>query len=109
MKLFGSCAVTALETTLAGFNSQHPEITVAVKKLGTADVKSRVFAACFVGGTGLPDIFQFQNVEMELITARFPDCAVDLTPLGFDAKTQVTFLDFKLFARRQGDRMIGMP
>ncbi len=133
MKIFGTCAVAALclsaglvqaeeitvwswgsaapalDATLEGFNAKHPDITVKVEHLGYSDVKSRVLAACAAGGTGLPDVFQFQNVEMELIGAQFPDCAADLVPLGFDAEAQAQFPEFKLFALRQGDRMIGMP
>lgn len=102
-------AAPALEAVVAGFNVKHPEVKVTVEKLGYADVKSRVLAACAAGGVGLPDAFQFQNVEMELITAQFPDCAADLVPLGFDAKAQDAFPEFKLFALRDGERMLGMP
>lgn len=102
-------AAPALEATLEGFNAQNPDIKVTVEKLGYADVKSRVLAACAAGGTGLPDVFQFQNTEMELVTAQFPDCAADLVPLGFTAEKQAAFPEFKLFALRQGDRVVGMP
>ncbi|MGQ7843078.1 extracellular solute-binding protein [Granulosicoccus sp. 3-233] len=102
-------AAPALEATLEGFNALHPDIKVTVDKLGYSDVKSRVLAACAAGGTGLPDLFQFQNTEMELITAQFPDCAADLVPLGFDADQQAAFPEFKMFALRQGDRVVGMP
>ncbi len=102
-------AAPALEATLEGFNALHPDIKLTVDKLGYSDVKSRVLAACAAGGTGLPDLFQFQNTEMELITAQFPDCAADLVPLGFDADQQAAFPEFKMFALRQGDRVVGMP
>ncbi len=102
-------AAPALQATLEGFNAQHPDITVSVEKLGYSDVKSRVLAACSAGGTGLPDVFQFQNVEMELITAQFPDCAADLVPLGFDSAAQAQFPEFKMFALRAGDEIKGMP
>lgn len=102
-------AAPGLQATVEGFNALHPDITVNIEKLGYSDVKSRVLAACAAGGTGLPDVFQFQNVEMELISAQFPDCAADLVPLGFTADKQAQFPEFKLFALRDGDRMIGMP
>ncbi len=102
-------AAPGLEATVAGFNERHPDIKVSVEKNGYSDVKSRVLAACAAGGAGLPDIFQFQNVEMELITAQFPDCAADLVPLGFNTDAQSAFPEFKLFALRDGDRMLGMP
>ncbi|WDR06142.1 ABC transporter substrate-binding protein [Devosia rhodophyticola] len=102
-------AAPGLEATIPGFNAEHPDITVKVEKLGYSDVKSRVLAACAAGGVGLPDVFQFQNIEMELITAQFPECAADLVPLGFDAGAQSAFPEFKLFALRDEDRMLGMP
>lgn len=102
-------AAPALEATIAGFNAQHPDIKVTVEKLGYSDVKSRVLAACAAGGTGLPDVFQFQNTEMELITAQFPDCAANLVPLGFGTEQQNAFPDFKMFALRQGEQVVGMP
>lgn len=102
-------AAPALEATLEGFNAQHSDIKVTIEKLGYSDVKSRVLAACAAGGTGLPDVFQFQNTEMELITAQFPDCAADLVPLGFDAAAQSAFPEFKMFALQQGEKVVGMP
>ncbi|WP_171102216.1 extracellular solute-binding protein [Ruegeria sp. HKCCD7255] len=102
-------AAPALQATVDGFNAQHSDIKVTIEQNGYSDVKSRVLAACAAGGAGLPDIFQFQNVEMELITAQFPDCAADLVPLGFDQSAQSAFPDFKLFAQKQGDRVLGMP
>ncbi len=102
-------AASSLSATLEGFNAQHPDITVNVEQLGYSQVKSRVLAACAAGGTGLPDVFQFQNVEMELISAQFPDCAADLTELGFTDETAALFPDFKMTALRDGDRVIGMP
>ncbi|MCT8162148.1 ABC transporter substrate-binding protein [Pseudoruegeria sp. SHC-113] len=102
-------AAKALDATVAGFNAENPDIKVTVENLGYSQVKSRVLAACAAGGTGLPDVFQFQNIEMELIKAQFPDCATDLVPLGFDADKQAGFPDFKLTALRDGERVIGMP
>ncbi|MHA3980788.1 ABC transporter substrate-binding protein [Halovulum sp. GXIMD14794] len=102
-------AAKALDATVAGFNAQHPDIKVTVENLGYSQVKSRVLAACAAGGTGLPDVFQFQNIEMELISAQFPDCAADLVPLGFTEDHAANFPDFKMAALRDGDRVIGMP
>lgn len=102
-------AAPGLQATVDGFNAQHSDIKVTIEQNGYSDVKSRVLAACAAGGAGLPDVFQFQNVEMELITAQFPDCAADLVPLGFDDSAQSNFPEFKLFALQQGDKVLGMP
>lgn len=102
-------AASSLESTLEGFNAVHPDITVNIEQLGYAQVKSRVLAACAAGGTGLPDVFQFQNIEMELITAQFPDCATDLAELGFSNEDSEKFPAFKMAALKSGDKIHGMP
>lgn len=102
-------AASSLMATVDGFNAQNPDVTVNVEQMGYSQVKSRVLAACAAGGTGLPDIFQFQNIEMELITAQFPDCATDLSELGFSDADAEKFPEFKMTALDTGDKIHGMP
>lgn len=102
-------AALALQSTIAGFNAQHPDIKVIVEDLGNQQVFDKLLAGCAAGGAGLPDIVTVENGEAEIFWNQFPDCFVDQTTIGYTAETAALFPDFKLTELKVGDKVYSMP
>ncbi|HEV7717468.1 MAG TPA: sugar ABC transporter substrate-binding protein [Arsenicitalea sp.] len=102
-------AASSLQSTIAGFNKQFPDVKVTVQDLGNQQVYDKSIAGCAAGGEGLPDIVSIENGEAENYWSQFPDCFVDLHTLGYSAADQAKFPDFKRTELEVGDKAYAMP
>jgi lactose/L-arabinose transport system substrate-binding protein len=102
-------AASSLESVVAGFNAQHPDVTVTVEDLGNQQVFDRTLAGCAAGGQGLPDVLSIENHEAEIFWAQFPDCFANLRELGYTDEIASGFPPFKRTELEVGDVAYGMP
>ena len=102
-------AASSLESVIAGFNEQYPDVTVSVEDLGNQQVFDRTLAGCAAGGSGLPDVLSIETHEAEIFWAQFPDCFADLAALGYSDDIAAGFPDFKRTELEVGDVRYAMP
>ncbi len=102
-------AASSLESTIAGFNEQYPDVTVTVEDLGNQQVFDRTLAGCAAGGSGLPDVLSIENHEAEIFWAQFPDCFTDLRTLGYTEEIASGFPEFKRTELEVDDKAYAMP
>lgn len=102
-------AASSLESVIAGFNEQYPDVTVTVEDLGNQQVFDRTLAGCAAGGSGLPDVLSIENHEAEIFWAQFPNCFANLAELGYTEEIATGFPDFKRLELEVGDTKYAMP
>jgi lactose/L-arabinose transport system substrate-binding protein len=102
-------AASSLESVIAGFNAQYPDVTVNVEDLGNQQVFDRTLAGCAAGGSGLPDVLSIENHEAEIFWAQFPDCFTDLKELGYTDEIASQFPEFKRTELEVDGKAYAMP
>jgi lactose/L-arabinose transport system substrate-binding protein len=102
-------AASSLESVIAGFNEQYPDVTVTVEDLGNQQVFDRTLAGCAAGGSGMPDVLSIENHEAEIFWAQFPNCFANLAELGYTDEIAAGFPDFKRVELEVGDTKYAMP
>ena len=98
----------ALESTVASFQEQHPDVEVVIEDLGNQNVYDRGLAGCAAGGLDMPDVYLVENNEAQVFWSQFPDCFLDLSTLGAEELLPL-FPDFKWAELTMGDAIYAVP
>ncbi len=97
----------AMKEAAAVYNKAHPEVKIDVVELGNSDnLVAKVTSGLQAGGAGMPDIFLFQDYQIEQFIKNYPNAFADLKAAGVDYSK---FAAYKVGPMTVGDKVYGIP
>jgi len=99
-----------LQSIVAKFNEEYPDINVEINKQGPDDVFQRLVTGLASGQTNqLPDLVQIQDTDIPSFLNKFPEAFTNLSDMGF-TEYEGNFVDVKSkMVKDNEERYIAFP
>ena len=99
--------VYSMKQAAAVYNKTHPEVKIEIVETGNSDnLVAKLTSGLQANGAGMPDIFLFQDYQIEQFLKDYPNAFADLKAAGVDYSQ---FAAYKVGPMTVGDKIYGIP